>query len=139
MKTAAKVFIWIGLIGGAILIFPLIIGVFALNKIDTATSKNDLVGMGVATLLLCSTLGGIFMLLITDEELNNTYSNKQQNSQNNQQSFENTTNSFVKPTPTQSRAESAMDRLVKLSKMKEENLITEEEYKQLKQEILKEI
>ena len=139
MKTAAKVFIWIGLIGGAIFIFPLIIGIFALNKIDTATSKNDLVGMGVATLLLCSTLGGIFMLLITDEELNNTYNNKKQNSQNNQQSSENTTNSFVKPTPTQSRAESAMDRLVKLSKMKEENLITEEEYKQLKQEVLKEI
>ena len=61
MKTAAKVFIIIGMIVGAIAIFPLVVGIIALNKLNTATKKDDLTVMAILTLLFCSLLGGIFM------------------------------------------------------------------------------
>lgn len=69
MKTAAKVFIWIGIIFQFFLIYPIIIGVFALQKLDQAKTKEELQSFGILTLLLCSLLGGIFMLCIKDEEL----------------------------------------------------------------------
>ena len=75
MKTAAKVFIVLGCIFNFYLIFPIIIGVFAYKKIDTATQKNELTTLGVLTLFFCNILGGIFMLCISDKELskNNGY------------------------------------------------------------------
>ena len=68
MRTATKVFIWIGMIIGFILIYPLVVGIFALNKLEEAESSKDLQTMGVLTLLFCSLLGGIFMLSIKDFE-----------------------------------------------------------------------
>ena len=75
MKTAAKVFIWIGMIMQFIFIYPIIVGIFALKKIDEASSKNELQVFGVLTLFFCSFLGGIFMLSIKDEELSQSYEN----------------------------------------------------------------
>ena len=69
MKTAAKVFIIIGMIVGFWSILPLIFGFIALKKLKTATKKDDLVVTAILTLLFCNILGGIFMLLIKDEEL----------------------------------------------------------------------
>ena len=71
MKTAAKVFIIINMIFLFWLIFPLVVGILALGKLNTAKKKDDLVVMGVITILFCSLLGGVFMLLVTDEELQN--------------------------------------------------------------------
>ena len=68
MKTAAKVFIIIGMVLQFYLIFPLIIGILALKKINNATSKSELTGWAIATILLNSPLGGIFMLLIPESE-----------------------------------------------------------------------
>ena len=69
MKQSAKVFIWIGMIIQFFLIYPIIIGIFALKKIDEASTKNDLQTFGILTTFFCSLLGGIFMLNIKDEEL----------------------------------------------------------------------
>ena len=69
MKTASKVFIIINMIFLFWLIFPLVVGILALGKLNTAKKKDDLVVMGVITILFCSLLGGVFMLLVTDEEL----------------------------------------------------------------------
>lgn len=76
MKQTAKVFIWIGMISQCILIFPIIFGILALKKINTATSKKDLQTLGILTIFFCSILGGIFMLNIKEEELLN---NKEEN------------------------------------------------------------
>ena len=70
MKNASRVFIWIGLISGAWLILPLIIGIFSLRAINNATCKKDLTGWAIASLICCSMLGGIFMLNIKEEDLN---------------------------------------------------------------------
>lgn len=69
MKTAAKVFIWIGMVIQFFLIYPIVIGVLALQKINNAKSTNELYGWGIATAFLCSPLGGIFMLNIKENEL----------------------------------------------------------------------
>lgn len=47
----------------------LIVSIIALNKLSSATTHSQLVGISVCTILFCSLLGGIFMLLIKDEEL----------------------------------------------------------------------
>lgn len=70
MKTAAKVFIIIGMVCTFWLIFPLVVGILALNKINNAKSKEDLTAMAVLTILFCSFLGGILMLCIPDTEFN---------------------------------------------------------------------
>lgn len=70
MKTASKVFIWIGMIVGSLLIFPIIVGVLALKKINESESSQDLQTMGILTLFFCNMLGGIFMLCIKENELN---------------------------------------------------------------------
>ena len=74
MKKATKVFIWIGMIMQCWLLFPIIVGICALRKLDRATSRDDLRKIGVLTILFCSVLGGVFMLNIKEEELNNACS-----------------------------------------------------------------
>ncbi len=69
MKTAAKVFIIIGMVFQFWLIVPLIVGIIALNKLNKATSKADLVGIGIVTLIFCNLIGGILMLCLKDEDL----------------------------------------------------------------------
>ena len=69
MKTAAKVFIILGMIIGSPAIIPIIIGALSLKKLKTETDASNLTGPAIATILLCSLLGGIFMLLLKDEDL----------------------------------------------------------------------
>ena len=69
MKLAAQIFIGIGMVLGCLAIFPLVIGIFAQKKIDEAKSAHELQVLGIITLLFCSLFGGIFMLLIKDEDL----------------------------------------------------------------------
>lgn len=65
MKTAAKVFIIIGMIFGFWYILPLIFGAIALKKMKT---QKPSVGFGVCIILFCSVLGGIFLLCSKAEE-----------------------------------------------------------------------
>ena len=44
-------------------------GRFALSKIETAKTRNELIPAGIVTILFCSFLGGIFMLCIDDSDL----------------------------------------------------------------------
>lgn len=65
MKTAAKVFIIIGMILGFWTILPLIFGGIALKQMKT---QKPTTGISVCVLLFCSLLGGIFLLCSKDEE-----------------------------------------------------------------------
>ena len=63
MKTAAKVFIILGMIMGAVAILPLIFGGIALSKM-----KNELTtGWKVCVLLFVSVIGGILLLCMPEE------------------------------------------------------------------------
>ena len=59
MKTAAKVFIILGMIFGFWYILPLIFGGIALGQMKTQKPST---GVSVCVLLFCSLLGGIFLL-----------------------------------------------------------------------------
>ena len=63
MKTAAKVFIIIGMIAGLITIIAPIIGFVALNQMKTGKPST---AVCVLTLIFCSLIGGI-LLLVADE------------------------------------------------------------------------
>ena len=64
MKTAAKVFIILGMIMGAVAILPLIFGGIALSKMK----KNELTtGWKVCVLLVVSVIGGILLLCMPEE------------------------------------------------------------------------
>ena len=69
MKTAAKVFIIIGMIVGCWTILPLIFGGITLSKLKKAQSKSERVAWGVLDIFFCSFIGGILVLCIKDEDL----------------------------------------------------------------------
>lgn len=67
MIKAATVFIVIGMIVGIWLIFPLIVGAVTLSKIEEAKSRKDVEGWAVATIFLCSLIGGLLLLNCEDD------------------------------------------------------------------------
>lgn len=130
MKTAAKVFIIIGMIIGFWMILPIIFGALSLGKINTATQKSELVGLGICTLIFCSVLGGIFMLCIPEEQLNQgatalapTQATAAGSSTN------------AKPEAKKSTGEVA-DSLKNLKELKDAGTITDEEYDKMKKDLL---
>ena len=68
MKLAAKILTIVGIILGLPTIISPIIGLIALNKMKHAKTKSDLTVMAVLNLLFCSLLGGVFMLLINEND-----------------------------------------------------------------------
>lgn len=68
MKTAAKVFLIIGMILQFFLIFPIILGVIALGKLEEG-SKEEVRTWGIISIFGVSLIGGIFMLLSADDEV----------------------------------------------------------------------
>ncbi len=69
MTTAAKVFIIMGMVFQCFMIFPIIVGAIALKKLKTATTKSELTGIAIVTLLFCNLIGGILMLCIDEKDL----------------------------------------------------------------------
>lgn len=73
MKTAAKVFIILGMVFGAIAILPLIFGGITLSKMKTANSKSDMMIWGILDIFFVGLIGGILILCVSDEEWANKY------------------------------------------------------------------
>lgn len=71
MKSAAKAFIILGIVLTFYLIVPLILGIIAIKKLDSAQTADELVGWGIVTLLFVSNIAGILMLCIKDSDLQN--------------------------------------------------------------------
>ena len=111
MKTAAKIFIILGMIFGFFMIFPIVIGVFALKKLEEG-KKEDLLLWSILTLFLCSFLGGIFMLVYYFQLNPNAVQEIKEQSN-----------------PESKKEESTLEtELAKLKDLKDKNLISEEEY-----------
>ena len=49
---------------------PLIIGFKSLSLLEDAQKRDDLIVIGIITLIFCSFLGGLFMLLMQDSDFN---------------------------------------------------------------------
>lgn len=133
MKKLAKIFIWISIIFQFWMIFPLIIGILALNKLDTAKTKDELLVMSVLTTLFCNVIAGIFMFCIKEEELNEEYYEqikKQKQKNENTESISTSSDSELPDTKELTKE------LEKAKKLYEDKLITEEEYNQMREKIL---
>lgn len=135
MKTAAKVFIILGMVFGFILILPIIFGALSLSKINSATEKSQLVGLGVCTLLFCSILGGIFMLCIPDSELSPATANSTPTNSTPIQ------NNYISNTKDNNKSdvENVADSLTKLKNLKDAGTISDEEFEKMKKELLNKI
>ena len=66
MKTAAQVFIIIGMVCGFWVILPLIFGGIALSQMSKVQRPST--GISVCVLLFCSFVGGILLLCAKDED-----------------------------------------------------------------------
>lgn len=66
MKTAAKVFIILGMIAGAVAILPIIFGAIALSKMKKGQLTT---GWKVVVLLFVNVIAGILLLCMKDEDL----------------------------------------------------------------------
>lgn len=86
MKTAAQVFIIIGMVFGCWMILPLIFGGIALSQMSKGQRPST--GMSVCVLLFCSFIGGILLLCAKDEDfykpnmMNNGYNPNMNNGYN---------------------------------------------------------
>lgn len=129
MKKLAKFFIWISIIFQFWLILPLIIGILALNKLDSAKNKDELLVMSILTTLFCSVIAGIFMFCIKEEELNEDYYNMTKKQKQKNEDTKNITNSSEFKLPD---TKELTKELEKLKKLYEDKLITEEEYNQMR-------
>lgn len=69
MKTAAKVFIILGMVFGFYMIFPIILGALALKKLKAAQTKADFsTGWAVVVLILVNLVAGIILLCMKDKD-----------------------------------------------------------------------
>lgn len=136
MKTAAKVFIVLGMIFGFILILPIIFGALSISKINSATQKSELVGLGVCTLLFCSLLGGIFMLCIPESELQPATANS---APTNSAPIQNNYIANTKDNTSKSDVENVADSLTKLKNLRDAGTISDEEFERMKKDLLNKI
>ncbi len=69
MKTAAKVFIILGMVFQFFLIYPIILGAIVLKKLKTAQKADDIsMAWKIVTLLFTNLIGGIILLVMKDAD-----------------------------------------------------------------------
>ncbi len=69
MKTAAKIFLILGMIYQAILIYPIVVGILALKKLNSANNVKELQTMAILSLLFVNMVAGILMFCMKDDDL----------------------------------------------------------------------
>ena len=123
MKTAAKVFLIIGMIVQGILIFPLVLGLFALDKLENG-NKDQMTTWGIISIFFVSTLGGIFMLIYANDE--------KQASSEPQRSYEQS-GQF---TTSSGNRDDAVTKLKELKDLYDQGILDETTYQEKKQKYL---
>ena len=124
---AAKVFIWIGMIFQFYLIFPIIVGVLALDKIKTANTQEELKTMGILTMFFCNLIGGILMLNISTYDL--------QNRKNYIYIYE----EDIPQKNMKTKEDNSVSTLRMLYDLKQQGIITEEEFNEKKKKYLEQL
>ena len=128
MKQTIKVFIIIGMAISFYLIFPIVVGMIALRKLEEANSREELRGTGILTLIFCSQIAGILMLCLKDTDFDNVPTP--------------TVNGAVTPNnqiPASQKNILPMRSLAEIEKLwalKESNILTEEEFIEKKNALL---
>lgn len=127
MKKIARIFIILGMVFTFYLIFPIIVGIIALDKLENAKSRDDLMGIGVCTALFCSLIGGILMLCMTDDDLNE---NRDKNI------GENTEQKKINDNADRETKADTAGKLLELKKMLDDGIISQEVFEEKKEKYL---
>ncbi len=122
MKKITKILIIIGMALEWFLIYPVVLGICAIKKLESAKFKSDLVSWSIITLVFVSPVAGILMLTLRDEDLSDEVDLYYP---------ENT-----KPT---NFALEKLDNIEKIYQLKEKGLISEEEFLEKKKFYLEQI
>lgn len=128
---------------GCWLVFPIVFGILALIKLDEVKKKDDLLVWAILSLFLVNIVAGIIMLCMSDEDLkeNNKEKKEEQVSPNNVVEAE----AYVVNDDINTKKENykefqtSIDKLEKLYELKEKKIISEEEYENLKKDLLKKL
>ena len=123
---------------------PIVFAAISNKKLTTAKTKNDLLLWGILCLVFANTISGILMLIISDEQLNETNLNissiKEEISPNKEETKEElvveTEPEEVAPTATKD-FDNSIEQLKRLKKLLEDGTITLEEYNECKESIIK--
>lgn len=127
MKEITRVFIIIGMIFGGFLIFPLIVGCIVLSKFENAKDIKELKVISIICLLFCSQVGGILMLSLTNKELNyDNENNKLKKVEYKEELYGGTYMSDLN------------NKITELTKLHEDGMITDEEFKAAKEKLFDE-
>lgn len=121
MKEIIKVFILVGIILSFYLIFPIFLGILAIKNLNKAVCKNDLLLWGIITFIFISPIAGILMLTMRDEDFI-----QQQSLKSTQKHYKNF-------------AMEALNDIENIYKLKENNVISEEEFIKKKSALLNKI
>ena len=122
MKTAAKVFLIIGMVFGFYLIFPLVLGIFAIKRLDEAKTADELKGWGIVCVFFVSTVGGIFMLCLKDSDLKPDISTYNET-----------------PSRAHDKSYQAGEKLLELRKLYDLGIIDEETYNEKRKKYLEDL
>ena len=133
----------ISMVFGCWLVFPIVFGILALIKLDEVKKKDDLLVWAILSLFLVNIVAGIIMLCMSDEDLkeNNKEKKEEQVSPNNVVEAE----AYVVNDDINTKKENykefqtSIDKLEKLYELKEKKIISEEEYENLKKDLLKKL
>ena len=124
MKTAAKVFLIIGMVLQFYFVLPIIFGAITISKINNARYKSELTGWGVVSIIFVSVLGGIFTLCIPGYE----FSHKPQY-----------TSTSSSSSSTSSSNSTTFKKLADLKSLYDDGIIDEATYNEKRQKYLREI
>ncbi len=69
MKTAAKVFTILTMVFTFFLIYPIVLGIITLNKLENAKTAKELTTIGIIDIFFMGTITGVLIILIKDEDL----------------------------------------------------------------------
>jgi hypothetical protein len=136
MKTTCKVFIYLSIIFGFYLIVPIIVGVLALEKLDTAKNKEDLKTIGILTLIFCSVIAGILMLCMDDDELKENDVVDDTSSQDNKPIIEDNQDTNSNKDENANENETLKKELADARNLYDNKLIDEDEYKKMVSKII---
>jgi hypothetical protein len=73
MIKTTKVFIIIGIIFGAPLIYPVVLGILAIKKLNNAETTEELTTWGILTIFFVSFIGGILMLNVKQKDIDSIH------------------------------------------------------------------
>jgi hypothetical protein len=125
-------------------ILPIVFAAISNKKLTSAKSKNDLLIWGILCLVFANTISGVLMLIISDDQLNetnlNTSSNKEEMSTNKEEAEEefSVESEPEEVAPTAKKDfDNSLEQLKRLKKLLDDGTITLEEYNECKESIIK--